>query len=396
VELTHRLVQNIRRRCLRDKIPAGLTLREHVLREIYQELVRLLGDKPVSLAGRKKIMLVGLFGSGKTTTAAKLARHLQRQGLKTALICCDYHRPAAPEQLCQLGQQIHIPVYIDESGDPYKAAQAGLKKFSKFDSVIIDTAGRNALDRQLARELKRLSQLIGPDEVLLTIPADIGKVCGPQSAEFDKLVGITGVVVTKADGTARAGGALAATAATGAKVKFIGTGEKMGDLEVYNPERFVSRLLGLGDLATLLEKAKQVEMGKEVAEKIVEARFTLQDFYEQIRAMQQMGPLTQLVTMIPGLGAQLPKETVEQQERKMRHWQHIIDSMTPEERLNPTIIDASRIARIARGCGRPDSEVRELLRQYNQMRKVLRKLGGMAGLKRGQLKKLAQQFGFKF
>lgn len=394
--LTNKLVESIRKKCLEQKIPAGMTLREHVLKTIYDELVRLLGEKPVELVGKKKIMFVGLFGSGKTTSIAKLARYFQKGGLRPALVALDYHRPAAPQQLKQLGDKIKVPVHTDEKKDPYAAAKEGMEKFKKKDVLIFDTAGRNALDEELADELKKLGELIKPDEVLLTLPADLGKVARSQSEAFDKLVGITGVFITKMDGTAKAGGALVGTSVTGAKVKFLGTGEKLEDFEIYDPKRFVSRLLGLGDLQTLLEKAKEAEMKKETVEKIVEGDFTLTDFYEQIEAMGKMGPLSKIVKMVPGMSMiKLPKGTLESQDKKMKNYKFIIDSMTKWERENPDKINASRIKRIAKGSGRPESEVRELLQQYKQMKKLIRTLGGQTGLKRGALKNLTKQFGFK-
>ncbi|MHA1835084.1 MAG: signal recognition particle receptor subunit alpha, partial [Candidatus Baldrarchaeia archaeon] len=213
VKLIFELSENIRRRCLKEKIPPGLTLREQVMKVVYEELVKLLGEKQVSLLGKKKIMLVGLFGSGKSTTAGKLARYFQKQGLKPAMICCDYHRPAAPEQLMQLGDKLHVPVFVSKEKDPYQALKEGLGKFKKYDTIIIDTAGRDALDKELAEELKKMYKLCQPDEVMLVIPADIGRIGGKQAEEFNKLVGITGVVVTKIDGTAKGGGALSACSA---------------------------------------------------------------------------------------------------------------------------------------------------------------------------------------
>lgn len=396
IKLTDELVDTIRKKCLEEKVPAGLTLREHVLKVIYEELVRLLGGKPASLLGSKKIVFVGLFGSGKTTSIAKLARYFQKQGLRPALVALDYHRPAAIDQLVQLGKQINVPVCFDSNKDPYKGARDGIEKFKNFDTIIFDTAGRNALDSELAEELKKLGEIIKPDEVLLTIPADLGKIARSQSEAFNRLAGITGVFITKMDGTAKAGGALAATAVTGAKVKFIGTGEKIEDLEVYNPERFVSRLLGLGDLQTLMEKAKEAEIKPEKAEKIIEGQFTLQDFYEQIEGMQKMGPIQQLASMIPGLGMmKLPEGLMEKQEEKMKNYKYILQSMRRDEKENPDIITGSRISRIAKGSGRTEAEVRELIDQFNKMKKLMRQLGGKAGLERGALKNLAKQFGFK-
>jgi signal recognition particle subunit SRP54 len=396
LELVDEILKKIRKRCFEEKIPAGLTLREHALKVIYEELVNLLGGEPSELLGKKKIMFVGLFGSGKTTSVAKIARYFQKKGLKPALICLDYHRPAAPEQLKELAEKINAAFYIDESKNPYEAAKKSLEKFKKYDVLIFDTAGRNALDEELAKELKNLAEIIKPDEVLLTIPAEIGKVAKKQSEEFNKLVGITGIVLTRLDGTAKGGGALSACAATGAKVKFIGTGEKIEDFEVYDPKRFISRLLGLGDLQTLLEKAKEAEIKPEKVEKIVEGEFTFEDFYEQIKAMQKMGPLKQIANLIPGFGMmKIPEELLEIQEEKMKVFRYIIDSMTKEERRNPEIINASRIRRIAKGSGRSEAEVRELLQQYNKFKKVMKMLGGKAGLERGALQQLLRKFGLK-
>lgn len=396
-QLAEQLISNIRKRCLEQKIPAGLTLREHVLKVIYEELVRLLGEKPAPLIGKRRIMFVGLFGSGKTTTIAKLAKYLKKRGMRPALVALDYHRPAAPEQLLQLGQQIDVPVHVNGNKNPYEAVKEAFEKFKKQDVLIFDTAGRDALDKALADELKRLGEMIKPDEVLLAIPADLGKVARAQSEAFNKLVGITGVVITKMDGTAKAGGALAAAAVTGAKVKFIGTGEKIDEFEVYDPGRFVSRMLGLGDLQTLLEKAKEAEIKPEAAEKLIEGRFTLQDFYEQLESIGKMGSLSKITQMIPGFGmVKLPENLMEMQEQKFKSYKHIIASMTRHEREQPETINASRIKRIASGSGRPETEVRELLQQYNQMKKMTKMLGGISGMKRGALRNLAKQFGFNF
>jgi signal recognition particle subunit SRP54 len=394
VKLADELIEKIRKKTLEEKIPAGMTLREHVIKTIYNELVVLLGEKPESLLGKKRIMLVGLFGSGKTTTAGKLAKYFSKQGLRPALVTSDFHRPAALDQLDQIGKQINVPVFYEK--DPYTSVKKGLEKFAKYDIVIFDTAGRNALDGQLADELKKLKELVKPDEVLLVIPADLGKVARTQAEEFHKLAGVTGVIITKMDGTAKAGGALAATSVTNAKVKFIGVGEKIEALELYDPQRFVSRLLGLGDLETLLEKAKEAEIKPETAEKMLEGKFTLQDFMEQIEAMQKMGPLKQVMQMIPGLGGAVPEALMEKQEEKMKAYKYIMQSMTKSEKENPDLIKESRIKRIAKGSGKPESEVRDLLEQYEKMKKMMKMLGGKAGMQRGMLRNFGRQFGFKF
>ena len=397
IQLTEGLIEEIRKRCLQENIPSGLTLREHVLKVIYEELVKLLGGNPSELLGKKRLMVVGLFGSGKTTTLGKLARYFIKQGLKPALVGLDYHRPAAPQQLQQIGKQIGVSVYVDDkSKDAYSVARSALEKYSGYDVIIFDTAGRNALDKGLAEELKKLAGIIKPDEVLLVIPADLGKVAKVQAEEFHKLVGVTGVVISKMDGTAKAGGALAATSVTGAKVKFIGTGEKLENLELYNPERFVSRLLGLGDLETLLEKAKEADIKKESVERIAEGKFTLQDFMEQIEGLNKMGPLQEIVGMIPGMGMmKIPDGMLKKQEEKMKSYRVIIQSMTKKERENPEIVPGTRMKRIAKGSGKGENEVRELINQYNQTRKLVKSMGGVKGLQRGEFKKLAQQFGFK-
>lgn len=396
LKLIMELSINIRKKCLKEKIPTGMTLREHVAKVVYDELVSLLGKEKASLIGKKRIMLVGLFGSGKTTTCGKLAKYFQKQGLKSALIACDYHRPGAPEQLKQLGQQLNSPVHISKEKDPYKALKEGIGKFNKYDTIVIDTAGRDALDKQLAKELKKMYEIAKPDEVLLVLPADIGRVGGKQAEEFSKLVGITGVIITKMDGTAKGGGSLSACNVTGAKVKFIGIGEKLGDLQEYDPVRFVSRLLGMGDLQTLLEKAKEADFSEKKAEKIMSGKFTLQDFYDQIETMQKMGSLDSVMEMIPGMKTALPKDLLGIQEEKMKKYKHIIDSMTKQERENPDMIHASRIQRIANGSGTKKSEVKELIKQYETTKKMLKKAGGKSGLKRGIMGRMMKKFGMKF
>jgi signal recognition particle subunit SRP54 len=393
ISLAEEFVKNVERKCLKKKIPKPFTLREYVLKTIYEELVKFLGKEPASLIGKKRIMLVGLFGSGKTTTAAKLATFLQKRGLKTALVCLDYHRAAAPQQLRELGEKIGARVFIDENRNPFELAKKVLNE-KKFDSLIFDTAGRNALDKELAEELKKLGEIIKPDEVLLTIPADLGKVARKQAEEFNKLVGITGVIITRMDGTAKGGAALAACQATNAKVKFIGTGEKIEDFEIYDPKRFVSRLLGLGDLQTLLEKAKEAEIPEKV-EKTMKEEFTLNEFMEQMESLLKMGSLSEIVKLVPGLATRIPDEELEKQEDKIKIYRAIIQSMTKEERRNPDIINASRIKRIAKGSGRKESEVRELLNQYHLMKKMLKKVTP-SKLKRGVLKQFAKRFGFSF
>ncbi len=389
------LSKSIKEKVLKAKPPKGMSLKEHFIKTLYDEIVDFLGKEPGTIPlKRQRILLVGLFGSGKTTVASKLAKWFKTRGLKPGLVACDTHRPAAQTQLKQLGKKLETPVY-SEGKKPGDIARNVIKK-SREDILIFDSAGRDALDRGLAKELKDLGKTIKPQEVFLVIPADLGQACGNQAAEFNKLVGITGIIVTKLDGTAKGGGALAAARVSGAVVKFLGTGEKPDDLEVYDPRRFVSRLIGYGDIQGLLEKAKSVgmEVSEEKARDLLRGEFSLEDFQEQLSQMQKMGPLKRVMDMIPGAsGLRLPKGFLDVQEDRMKKWGFIINSLTREERRNPEIINASRVRRISRGAGVKESEVRELLKYYKQAKKVMKLVKGGKGLKRGPLAQLAKQFG---
>jgi signal recognition particle subunit SRP54 len=397
VKLANDLTNEIKKRALDEKPPSGMSPKEHVINIVYQELVKFVGNKPEISLKPKRILLIGLFGSGKTTSIAKLARFYQKKGLKPALIGCDVHRPAAMEQIAQLAKQINIPYYAPKDDkNPIDIAKKGMEQLRKYDILIFDSSGRDALDKELAEELKKLGKEIKPDEVLLTLPADIGQIAGKQAEEFNKLVGVTGVFLTKMDGTAKGGGALTACAFVKVPIKFIGVGEKVDAIEIFDPERFISKLIGFGDLQSLLEKAQEAiepEKAKEVAEKVMTGKLNMEDFYEQIKAMQKMGSLKDIMGMIPGGGMiKLPKNVdLSKQEEKMKRWKYIIESMTKQEKENPDIINPSRIKRIAKGSGTTEAEVRELLNQYSQMKKVTKMFSG-AGMKRGMFSKLAKRF----
>ena len=379
VQLANELAEKIKKRALEEKTPAGMTKREQVLKIVYEELVNFLGKEFTPLNIRKKpftVLMIGLLGGGKTTSSAKLARYLQKQGYKVGMICADIYRPASLEQLQQLGKQINVPVYGEkDEKDAVKIVKNGIREFSKKDIIIIDTAGRHKQAEKLMEEMKEIGQAVKPDETILVIDATIGQAAKPQAEAFHKALPIGSIMITKLDGTAKGGGCLSACAVTGAKVKFIGTGEKVENLEVYNPERFVSRLLGLGDLQTLLEKAKEAEIKPEKVEKIIEGKFTLQDFYEQIESISKLGSLSGLVKMIPG-GAGIPEELLKMQESKLKKYRVIIQSLTPEERENPDVMNSSRIKRCARGAGVQESEVRELLIQYGKLKKLTKMFKG--------------------
>ncbi len=396
IKIVLELSNSIKNRILKEKPPAGMTLKEYFIKTLYDEIVDLLGKEKGELSLKnQKILLMGLFGCGKTTTCGKLAKWFKKRGLSVALVACDTHRAAAQDQLRQIGKQIEIPVY-SEGKKPEDIAKNALKK-AKENVLIFDSAGRDALDKELAKELKNLGKIIKPDEVFLVIPADIGQAARKQAEEFNRLVGITGLIVTKLDGTAKGGGALAAANVSGSKVRMIGMGEKLDDFEEYDPKRFVSRMIGYGDIQGLLEKAKEVG-AEETAKKLMEGRFTLNEFYEQLGSLQKMGSLSSVMSMIPGfsggmLAKKLPKDFLNVQEDKMKKWKFIIDSMTPEEREDPDIIKQSRVQRIAKGSGTTQADVRELIKNYKQIKKVLKMTGGGKAFKRGPFAKIAKQFG---
>ncbi|MEM3549984.1 MAG: signal recognition particle protein Srp54 [Candidatus Bathyarchaeia archaeon] len=379
VQLVLEISKRIEDRALKEKVPPGISRREHVIKVVYEELTRFLGEKPVPLkvepGKRKVIMLVGIQGSGKTTAAVKLARYFQKRGLKPALVCADTYRPGAFEQLQQLANRINVPVYGDvKAKDPVKIALEGLRRFIDRDLVIVDTAGRHKEEHELIKEMKMLEEKIKPDEVMLVIDGTIGQQALVQAKAFNDATSLGSIIVTKLDGSARGGGALSAVAATGAPIKFVCTGEKVEDIEPFIPSRFVGRLLGMGDLETLIEKVREAEIRvpEKKAKAILSGKFTLTDMYEQFEAMKGMGPFRKLLSMLPGVSYKMPEEMLDMAEERLENWRVIIQSMTPEERENPKIFNASRIRRVARGSGTSEKEVKDLLKQYSMMRKMLK------------------------
>ncbi len=387
VKLVFEISKRIKERAMKEELPAGITRKEHVVKVVYEELVKVLGEERADIKlDKQKILLMGLYGSGKTTSAIKLAYFFKKRGLKVCVVGCDVYRPAAFEQLKQLGDKHNIDVYGDtREKDAVKLLKKLLPELKRFDVVIVDSAGRSALDEELMEEIKSLADVLKPDEKWLVLSADIGQAAGTQAKAFNEAVGITGVIVTKMDSSAKGGGAISACYASGASVKFIGTGEKVEDLEIYDPVRFVSRILGMGDLETLLEKAKEA-FREEDAKKILEGEFTLIDFYNQIENVRKMGSLSKILEMLPLPGIKIPKEMIEVQEEKFQKWKYMIDSMTMEERTNPEIINRSRIERIARGSGTKPEEVKELLKAYKQMKTMLKKFKKGKFMRRSMLK----------
>ncbi len=395
IQLAASIADRIKKRSLAEKPAKTLTAKEHLINIVYEELVKFLGREKEEINIEKKptyIMLVGLFGSGKTTSVAKVAKFYKEKGLKVAVLQTDTWRPAAYEQLEQLAEKIKVPFFGDKKGkDPVKIFKENKDKLNKFDIVIVDSAGRDALNKELVEEIDKLNKTIKPQEKLLVISGDIGQAAQAQAQKFHDTVGVTGVIISKLDGTAKGGGALTACSATQAKVKFIGVGEKVDDLEQFKPKNFVSRLLGMGDLETLLERAEKAmskEEAERLAKRVVKGDFTLEDLYEQMKAMKKMGSLGSIASMIPGLGNMLPKELLKTQEGKLDSWKVIIDSTTIQERSEPDLINASRIRRIAHGAGKSEAEVRELIKQFRQMKKLLKDFSNPR-----QMKKLAKMMG---
>ncbi len=401
VKLVFDLTNQIKKRALEEETPPGLTKREHLVNIVYEELVKFLGEEKAEIKPKKspfKIMMVGLFGSGKTTTIGKLAKYFQKRGKKVAAVGLDVHRPAAPDQLKQVMDQINAPCFIEKKEkDPEKIYKKYKDELEKFDIIFIDTAGRDALSGDLIKEINSLNKLINPDEKLLVISADIGQAAQKQAEAFHDSCGVTGVIATKMDGTAKGGGALTACAATKAPIKFIGIGEKVDDIEKFNPKGFVGRLLGMGDIEALLEKAKHAmpqEKAEKATKKFLKGDFNLQDLYEQMSAMRKMGSLSKLMEMVPGMSQlKLPKEMLDVQEEKLEKWKIAMDSMTQEELENPDIISASRIDRIAKGAGVSTKDVRDLIKQYKQSKKMVKMFKGKSPK---NMQKMMNKFKGKF
>jgi signal recognition particle subunit SRP54 len=379
VQLVLAISKRIEERALKEKVPPGISRREHVIKVVYEELTRFVGEKPVPIKmepdKKKVIMLVGIQGSGKTTQAAKLARYFQKKGLKPALICADTFRPGAYAQLEQLAKPINVPVYGDpKAKDPIKVVAEGLKRFTDKDLIIVDTAGRHKEEQELIKEMKNLEKRIKPDEVMMVIDGTIGQQALVQAKAFHEATPIGAIIVTKLDGSARGGGALSAVAATGAPIKFIGTGEKIEDIESFIPSRFVGRLLGMGDLETLLEKVHdaEIKVPQKKAKAILSGKFTLTDMYDQFEAVRGMGPFRKIFKMLPGMSYDVPEEMLSTAEGRLEKWRVIIQSMRPVERDNPKILNSSRVRRVARGSGTSEKDVKELLKQYAMMRRMLK------------------------
>ncbi|OPY29578.1 MAG: Signal recognition particle 54 kDa protein [Methanocella sp. PtaU1.Bin125] len=397
VRLVMKLSSQIKNRALTEAPPAGMDSREHVLRIVYTELVNIVGKTTPIALEPQTIMMVGLQGSGKTTTTSKIARFFSRKGLKPAVICADTYRPGAYDQLSQLCEKLGVPYYGEPGNkDAVAIVRNGLKAMAKYDVKIVDTAGRHALETDLIQEMKDIYALTPFTHKLLVLDAAIGQQASEQAKAFNDAIGITGVVITKLDGTAKGGGALSAVSDTNTSIAFIGVGETPDDLERFDPDGFISRLLGMGDLKALVERANEVLTRDNVnVDKMMQGRFTLNDMYDQLEAINKMGPIKQIMSMLPlgGLGGNITDDMYRMTQDKLKGYKVIMDSMTAAERDDPKLIGSSRITRIALGAGKPPEDVRELLKYHKMMQKAMKGMKGGAG--KQSMQKMMKQMGMK-
>lgn len=389
----------IEKRALEEKPLAGMSNREHVVRIVHDELVKILGAPRQIPLKKQTIMMVGLYGQGKTTTTGKLALHFKKKGMRIGVIAADVHRPAAHDQLKQLADKVQVAFY-GEKGERNAAGivTRGLAELrKKSDIVIVDTAGRDKLEESLIEEMKEIFEAAKPDEKFLVMDAAVGQQAESQAKAFHDAVQVTGVIITKLDGTAKGGGAMSAVAVTQAPVVFIGTGEHVDELEPLDPKRFIGRLLGMGDLEALLEKAKAASEGKDadkMARKMLSGRFSLNDMREQMDMVTKMGPLGKVASMLPGqMGQMLQGRDMEGTQAKMKTYRVILDSMTEGERDEPNLLKAPRIGRIARGSGRTTNEVRELLKYYETTKGMMKGFGSNRKLQRQMMRGMPGQRG---
>lgn len=382
VKLVFELSKRIEKRASAGEVPKGLTMREHLLKVVYDELVSFMGTSYEPRLDKHKVLLMGLFGSGKTTSAAKVAYFYKKKGLKVGVVGADVERPAAQEQLQQLAEQIGVNYYtLKGEKEAYKVVQEALHR-SKDDILIIDSAGRSAFDSRLSEELSNIIRVLKPDESYLVVSGDIGQIAGKQAEEFNKLTPVTGVLVTKMDGSGKGGGALSAVAATGSKIAFIGVGEKMEDLQPYNSEKFVGRLLGIPDIEGLMEKVKEISESGEIEAPGEMDKLTVDVFYQQLKAAKKLGPLDSVFSMM-GM-SDMPREMMDQGQEKLKKYECIISSMTREEREDASLVrkSRSRMERIARGSGASLEEVRRFLSEFTRMEQMFTRFRKDRGLRK--------------
>jgi signal recognition particle subunit SRP54 len=399
VKLVLSVTENVQRRALEEKPIGGMTRKDQIVKILYEELDKMLGSEQALKLDRAKtnvVVMLGVQGSGKTTTVSKLARLYSKKGFKVGVVAADTFRPGAVTQLRMLAERIGVDIYADEKeGDSIKVAEKGKKFFEGSKNlIIIDTAGRHKEEKSLLDEMSKIVSKVKPDVNLLVVDGTIGQQCYNQALAFHQVSPVGGIVITKLDGAAKGGGALAAVAATGARICFIGTGERVDDLEEFSSTRFVGRLLGMGDLKSLLDMAKQLEsdVDEKRIQRMTSGKLTMDDFLFQFEQVNKMGSLKKILDLVPGLAGNMKSEDLEKAEKNMKIWKSIIQSMAKQERDAPDTINAVRIKRIAKGSGRSEKEVRELLSRYKQtkslmkaskgreFRQMLRRAGGPGAL----------------
>ena len=391
VRLVLDLTNRVKERATGEAPAAGRSMKDHVTQIIYQELVNLVDNGEGIALKPQTIMMVGLYGQGKTTTTGKLALYYSKKGFTVGLIGADVYRPAALDQLKQLGEKVGVDVY-GEAGEPDAAGivKRGLEKFRDKKIVIIDTSGRHALEDDLIEEIKRIAEVAKPEERVLVLDSQVGQQAGPQAEAFHNAVGVTGVILTKMDGTAKGGGAISAISKTNARIVFLG--EHIRDLDAFDANKFISRLLGMGDLSALVQLAAEEIDDKDAMEEVGRAmltgRFNLNDMYYQMSAVGKMGTLEKIMSLIPGMSSMEDKIDYEASQKRLQVFKVIMDSMTNEEKEDPSIIKAKRIERIAAGAGVTPHDVRELLKQYNQSKKMMSSFGKDRKVRKQMMKQL--------
>ena len=380
VRLVLEITKNLEERSLNETPPPGLSRKDHIVKILYDELAKLLGKETefsFQAGKQNKVLMLGIQGSGKTTITAKLSKFLTKQGYKVGVVGADTYRPGALVQLKTMCEKANVEVYGDEKNkDSPQIVKNGIKHFedSNLDIILIDTAGRHKEEKTLLDEMKEIKKAAEPDLSLLVIDGTIGQQCFSQAEAFHKIVPVGGIVITKLDSSAKGGGAIAASAATGAQIMYVGTGERIDDLEKFSPTRFVGRLLGMGDIQALLDLAKRLESEADDVrlKRISSGKMNMDDFYYQLEEVTKVGSLKGFLDNMPGLSGMVKEDQLDQVEGRIEKWRYIIQSMNKQEKADPDIINASRVKRIARGSGWPEHEVKELIKNYKNSKNMMK------------------------